>query len=203
MQFFAHIGITLGSTWVLQQAVGRIKHSVSQTKPCYAATGDLNNHTIEGSSRPVSVARWLDYRFLLLGSLLPDIIDKPLGLAFLVNGRSICHTLLFTMLILAAGTCVFIARKSPGLFCVALGCIAHILLDAMWLNPNTFFWPLFGWSFPSNNISIGPWVESLFFDLITKPSEYIPEIIGIFMLAYFYFGLKGNGKIPRLIKARQ
>ena len=43
--------------------------------------------------------------YVLLGSMLPDIIDKPLGELIFgtpAMGRTICHTLLFMMLLWAA-----------------------------------------------------------------------------------------------------
>ncbi len=202
MQLIAHIGITLGSAWVLQQAFRGIKRNVSESKLNYVASGSLSDHTIEAGSKPVAAAGWLDYRFLLLGSIFPDIVDKPLGVIFQVSGRAFCHTLLFMALILAAGICLFRIRKNPGLFCFALGCVTHVLLDSVWLNKITFLWPLFGWGFQHTDISIGPWIESLFLDLITKPSEYIPEVIGAILLALFFFGLSRNGKISRPIKSR-
>ncbi len=201
MQLVAHIGITLGSAWVLQKAYSGIKRKISGLKPDYIASGSLGDHTMEADSKPVATAGWLDYRFLLLGSIFPDIVDKPLGVIFQVSGRAFCHTLLFTVLILAAGICLFRIRKSPGLFFFALGCVTHVLLDSMWLNKITFLWPLFGWGFQHTDISIGPWIENLFLDLITKPSEYIPEVIGAILLAFFFFSLSRNSKISRPIKS--
>jgi inner membrane protein len=200
MQLFAHVGITLGSAWVLQKTADRIKRSISK-KPEYIAATSFDGST-EVDSRPASSTNWLDYRFLLLGSLLPDIIDKPLGMIFLGNGRAFCHTLFFTMLILAAGIYFFLVRKKSALFCVALGCVAHVLLDSMWLNQSTFFWPLFGWSFPRSDISIGPWLERTFNNLLAQPSYYIPEAIGAIMLVFFCVDLARNGKIFRSVKSK-
>lgn len=48
--------------------------------------------------------RWIDLAFLALGSMLPDIIDKPLGLLAFgtpAAGRTISHTLLFLMVLAA------------------------------------------------------------------------------------------------------
>ncbi|MFX1536198.1 MAG: metal-dependent hydrolase [Promethearchaeota archaeon] len=202
MQLFAHVGITLGSAWVLQKAAGRIKRSTLKRKPDYIAAASLGDRTTELSSSRASTANWLDYRFLLLGSMLPDIIDKPLGIMFLGNGRAFCHTLFFTMLILTAGIYFFLVRKKSALFCVALGCVAHVLLDSMWLNQVTFLWPLFGWSFPHNDISIGPWLERTFHNLLTQPSYYIPEVIGFTMLIFFCVDFMRNGKVSHLIKSR-
>jgi hypothetical protein len=78
-----------------------------------------------------------DARWILLGTLLPDLIDKPLyyGLAFatgkraaelgLISGtRTIGHTALFALFVLAA----FWRRHGPE---VALGMATHLALDSL------------------------------------------------------------------------
>ncbi|MHB8104861.1 MAG: metal-dependent hydrolase [Dehalococcoidales bacterium] len=202
MQLFAHIGITLGVAWVLQKTVSYIKQGVPRLIPNYVATGNVSDHTTEIDSKPQSKANWLDYRFLLLGSILPDIIDKIFGVIYLGNGRSFCHTLLFTALILAGGICLYRLRKSPVLLCIALGCVTHVLLDTMWLDQRTFFWPLFGWNLQTSNVSFGLWVEHTFNNVLAKPSEYIPEIISVISLVFFYLILTRNGKISHFIKSK-
>jgi len=84
--------------------------------------------------------------FLALGSMLPDIIDKPLGLlAFgtAEQGRTFGHTLLF--LIVLATLAVYL--KNLRLASVSFGVLAHLVLDSMWKSPAILFWPLLG-NFP-------------------------------------------------------
>lgn len=202
MIFFAHIGITLGSAWVLQKTIGRIKHRISRSRLNYIATGDVSDHTTEIDTKPRSTANWIDYRFLLLGSILPDIFDKTLGVIYLGNGRSFCHSLFFTVLILVAGILLYRIRKSPWLLCIALGCVAHLLLDTMWLNPRFFYWPLFGWDMQNSNISFGVWAESIFSSVLRKPSEYVPEIICAASLGFLFIDYWRGGVITRRIKYR-
>lgn len=47
----------------------------------------------------------MDYKLIIIGSLLPDIIDKPAGMILLPleNGRVFGHTLLFILLLLIIG----------------------------------------------------------------------------------------------------
>ena len=49
----------------------------------------------------------IDKKFLIIGALLPDLIDKPLRMVIfsscLANGRIIGHTLLFSVIILLIG----------------------------------------------------------------------------------------------------
>ena len=90
--------------------------------------------------------RWADMAFLALGSMLPDIIDKPLGiLAFgtPAAGRTICHTLLF-LLVLGA---LAVYMKDFRVASVFAGVLAHLILDFMWQSPVILLWPLLG-NFP-------------------------------------------------------
>lgn len=45
----------------------------------------------------------IDYRVVFIGALLPDMIDKPLGMILLPlhNGRVFAHTLLFALMLLS------------------------------------------------------------------------------------------------------
>ncbi|MBI0584296.1 MAG: metal-dependent hydrolase [Methanomassiliicoccus sp.] len=83
-----------------------------------------------------------------LGAILPDIIDKPLGHIFLQgtldSGRIYAHTLLFLGLVAVAGLAAWKAKGTPLLAAVALGAGSHLLLDGMWANPTTLFWPALG-----------------------------------------------------------
>ena len=47
----------------------------------------------------------IDYKLIIIGSLLPDIIDKPVGMILLPleNGRVFGHTLLFVLILLLIG----------------------------------------------------------------------------------------------------
>src|SRR5665647_1657031 len=49
----------------------------------------------------------IDPTYLVIGSLLPDLIDKPLGLIIfpstIANGRMIAHTLLFSFTLFLIG----------------------------------------------------------------------------------------------------
>ncbi len=90
MLVFAHAGINLGAAAL---AVG-------------VAGGGLASE-IGKASWFVALARRVDIRLQLVGSLLPDIIDKPVGQFFFretfSNDRIFSHTLLFLIIIAAAG----------------------------------------------------------------------------------------------------
>lgn len=128
----------------------------------------------------------IDYRFVLIGALLPDIIDKPLGLIILNygNGRLIAHTLVFALLL----TMIALWKKdtpidSKGvmhmrLYALSGGTWIHLLLDSMWLFPATLLWPFLG-SFQHGNITIYAIGDS-----ITQPLNYLSEAAGLAIIVY-------------------
>jgi inner membrane protein len=134
----------------------------------------------------------IDYRFVLVGSLLPVIIDKPLGQYILgwyfQNGRIIAHTLLFLVVLTIIG--LFVARKDKTGFVVALaaGTVCHLVLDQMWLAPGTLFWPLFGWEFPK--LDLGNYLWYLLSEMFSRPDVYVPELIGLGILVGFAYYFK-------------
>jgi hypothetical protein len=109
--------------------------------------------------------RELPLKPLLLGTLLPDLIDKPLyyGLSWatgrhgldlgLISGtRTFGHTILFTATLAAVAA----ARRSKVLAAVALGSTTHLILDVVAdvftrrtdYSLKVLAWPLLGWQFP-------------------------------------------------------
>lgn len=103
-------------------------------------------------------------RWVLFGTLLPDLIDKPafflLSRCFHEAGseagkRGFAHTLVF--LALLAG--ISAIRKSPAFRAVAAGTATHLALDVLSKctegsstaigSLRVLFWPLAGWSFPT------------------------------------------------------
>lgn len=161
MLIFGHTGITLAAAWSLEKAIL--------------------------SRRVNNISGLVDYRLVLLGSMLPDIVDKPLGGLLLRetlgNGRIYCHTLLFLLLLSGAGVFLWFARRKSWLLILAGGTFFHHVLDSMWLWPQTFLWPIYGWSFAKGDPAgwFRRWLESL----LTKPHVFIPELIGAAILAYF------------------
>ncbi len=93
----------------------------------------------------------VDARFLLAGAILPDLLDKPIGLGFLGSGRVFAHTLIFGGALL---TVVLITTGRGGTarkrwMALTVGVMFHLLLDGMWTARETLLWPLFGWEFPT------------------------------------------------------
>ncbi len=108
----------------------------------------------------VFLFRWIfrdpnaDLRYVALGGLLSDLIDKPIGVILFSDafgtGRVFGHTLGFAVLVMTVGM-VATSRGTAArrkMITVSAGVLFHLLLDGMWSMPETLFWPLFGTEFP-------------------------------------------------------
>ena len=201
MLLLAHVGIPVGVIWLSEKtiAMARLKRT---NKTAVASDG----RTAEvAHPDPPSIRSFpfrLDYRFLILGSMLPDIIDKPLGLWLLAdifsNGRIIAHSLLFTLLLVVAGVLLYSWQGKCGVLCISFGVVAHLCLDQIWLNRTTFLWPLHGWTFEKTDIN--HWLERMLAHLTTDPSIWVTEIIGGLILAAFLLNLVRQKRLCQFLK---
>ncbi len=95
----------------------------------------------------------VDYRIVIIGSMLPDIIDKPLGIYVFTNaidsGRIFCHTLLFVTVLALIALYLYKAKGQTWMACLAFGSAMHLVLDQMWEAPIVLYWPLYGFDFGS------------------------------------------------------
>ncbi len=81
-----------------------------------------------------------DYRMLVVGALLPDLVDARFG------GARVGHTLVGAVIVLTA---VMVATRGHrhvrrSLLAVPIGMFAHLVADGMWARTETFWWPFFG-----------------------------------------------------------
>lgn len=114
----------------------------------------------------------IDVRLLMLGSILPDLIDKPLGHLIFPedNGRIFAHSLLFVIVL------VLIGLRSRNVMTVALGSGIHQLLDGMFLDPVSSLWPLLG-PFKTYDFEVYQWL-----DAFKDPYVITEELIGLALL---------------------
>jgi len=98
----------------------------------------------------------IDPKYLAIGALLPDLIDKPLGMVIfastITTGRMIGHTLLFCLLIFLAGLYSYEKRRDIRIISLSIGSLFHLIEDQLWKSPKILFWPLQGLSFPKDTI---------------------------------------------------
>ena len=126
----------------------------------------------------------IDYRIVLVGSMIADLVDKPIGFAIGISGRAAAHTGAFavglTLLAFAAHL-----RGRNGLAWFAFGHWTHLLLDGMWEDPTVLFYPGFGWAFPPASATV---LDLLF--RFQDPVVLGGEILGAFLLAILAYEVK-------------
>ncbi len=189
MLILGHAGITLGVAAAVDAALSnRRPHAAVATPP-------VRRSRDPGTAWFASLAGHIDIRILLLGSLLPDLIDKPLGhLLFretFSTGRIFGHTSLFLLVISLAGLWLYRRKKKTWLLVLSFGTFTHLVFDQMWLTPGTLLWPLFGWEF--EKLVLDHWLRSTLVGLLTEPGVYVPEIIGAIVLGLFCLSLLRQG----------
>jgi inner membrane protein len=119
----------------------------------------------------------VDYRLVLFGTILPDLIDKPLGYVLGLEGRIWAHTFVFLYAILALS---FLPRLWD-LRLVGFGVATHFLLDRLWETPRIILYPAYGWAFNPAIFDSGRWFDTLFHD----PYVQAGEIVGAAILILF------------------
>jgi membrane-bound metal-dependent hydrolase YbcI (DUF457 family) len=162
----------------------------------------------------------IDYRVVLIGSILPDLIDKPIG-AFLFrstfhNSRIFAHTLLFAAVLLAIGGILLYKRKNNKVTLLGIFCLIHLVLDSMWLYPRIVFWPFIGdkvasigqtgWfkalissrAFPAR--PEGNWVAEDIQHLLSDPFYLGAEIAGFIIIAFYFIRLIYRKELMAFIK---
>lgn len=147
--------------------------------------------------------RSVPLRALLLGSILPDLIDKPLyygcvlwtgkrgaDIGLISGTRTFGHTLIFLLLCCA----ISIGRKSKVGLALSAGVATHLFLDCVSVmvsshgesyQEEALLFPLHGWSFPvmvypGLGAQIGQWF---------KPQQLFFEGIGACILLWLFFRL--------------
>jgi len=90
----------------------------------------------------------LDYRLVMLGSVLP-LAEVVLG------GPRLLHTLVFTVVLL--GVIMLATRQRRllrrRLISLPIGLMVGLVLDGSWTAKVVFWWPFFGWAFPGGGLA--------------------------------------------------
>ncbi len=137
----------------------------------------------------------IDHRLVIIGAILPDLVDAPTG------GVWLGHTLLFSVAVLTAVMLATRGRRRlrRQLLALPIGMFLHLVFDGVWADRNLFWWPFFGTDLPQRAL---PSVErGLGFDLVL-------ELIGAAVLVWawrrFRMDLPANrrrflttGRLPR------
>jgi inner membrane protein len=194
MLLFGHLGTTLAFTGLIEKVTDKI---------------NKDNEFLA-----------IDYRLIMIGSMLPDIIDKPLVLMIsdktVGSARFAAHSLMFTLILLTAGLFSLIWHRKQGIILIAFSSMAHITEDLIWRNPKVFFWPYY--SIILNKMKISqPAMQRMDIDnrieiiaksiskldmkkILLEPDVLIPEIAGGLIIIYFIVKLLLNKNLIRFIK---
>jgi inner membrane protein len=134
--------------------------------------------------------RRIDYRYVLAGAVLPDVLDGLLGL-FTFDGRAgrwIAHSLLAVLVVSVVIVVSFSGERRLAVFGLAVGWLLHLVADGMWQAPLTFLWPAFGSEFARAPAEPYSW------DLVTSPLDHVwtwaGELAGAAILAWFFVAFR-------------
>lgn len=126
----------------------------------------------------------IDYRWILVGAVAPDVIDGALDLWVYEgpSGRGLAHSILAVVLVAVGVLLVARGTVRLSLFGLAVGWLLHLVGDGMWASPETFLWPAFGTAFSSTPSEPYSW------DLFIRPLDHLAtwggEVLGLVVLVY-------------------
>jgi hypothetical protein len=134
--------------------------------------------------------RRIDYRYVLVGAVAPDLVDGLLGLVWDLGpaGRGAAHSLIAVLAVAVLIILVSRGERRLALFGIAVGWLLHLVGDGMWSAPETFLWPGFGTEFSTSPAEPYSW------DLLTQPLDHATtwgaEVVGALILAWFWIAFR-------------
>ena len=205
MLLFGHIGITAGAAKAYDMLASMTKSGNSDQPGSNPKFGMVTGgERLRSRSSPGGIdsrVALIDYRLVSLGSLLPDIIDKPVWFFAsrdsFFSGRDYAHTLLFNLALLIGGL-VLPRYKKSWLLVLSLSSFMHLILDQMWSSPVALLWPLLG-SLPKGE-TVG-WWSNIFRALFSSPAVYVSEIIGLLIVLFFAYRLVMEKRVFGFLKS--
>ena len=195
MNTFGHAGLTLAAVYAVEKGASWWMRRRAAGEE---GAGSAGQEGVDGRA----AGRWFpaDYRLVMLGSVLPDLIDKPLGFSFaseLVNGavRSVGHTLLFAAAVVLTGLAVRLRSRRTALLLLAFASAGHLVLDRMWEMKDTVLWPFMGLEFPRGTTTLQEWIlfHSRFWDAA------LPELAGFAVICFAAARVILTGRAGRFI----
>lgn len=141
--------------------------------------------------------RWIfrdpkvDVRFLLIGAIIPDLIDLPIGTMILVDrystGELWAHSLIVpTVYMVIVVVLTRRGRRRRAWMALGVGWLFHLLVDGMWVSQDVFLWPFFGWEIPPGAAPFWPlaWDRA-----VSDPWRWVTELIGLGYLVWLWTAL--------------
>ena len=90
----------------------------------------------------------IDHRLIILGCLLPDVIDRLYGKAWLLHTLSAPIVLMGTLMLATIGRRHYRRR----VLALPIGVFWHLVFDGAWMNTELFWWPATGLTFTNTGI---------------------------------------------------
>ena len=130
---------------------------------------------------------FFDYRLLLLGALLPDLIDVPFGQARWAHSLTVAVGMLALVMIITAGRRP-VRRLLLGL---PIGMLLHLVWDGAFASTKVFWWPF-----------SGSWGDVQVPSLDRLPLDIVLELAGAGILGWAWkrFGLAGVARRRRCLR---
>lgn len=90
----------------------------------------------------------IDHRLVVVGALLPDVLDVLVGGGFDADA-SVAHTLVFAVGLMFVVMGITVGRRllRRRLLAIPIGWFFHLILDPVWSHSSLFWWPVDGGSF--------------------------------------------------------
>ena len=134
--------------------------------------------------------RRIDYRFILIGAVSPDLLDGLLSLVWFEgpSGRWIAHSLPAVVLVAVVVIVGLSGERRLAWFGLPVGWMLHLVGDAMWSAPRTFLWPAFGTRWASSPAE--PYSWDLFTDPLSHWATWGGEVVGLLILAWFWVAFR-------------
>ena len=128
-----------------------------------------------------------DVRLLIVGALLPDIVDGPFG------GARVAHSIVTAVALLTVTMLTTIGRRPlrRRLLAVPIGVLLHLVLDGAFGDARLFWWPLSGLSVPHTqlpSVARGWW---------NVPLEVVGAILLVWLLPRATGGIGWVGRVGR------
>lgn len=124
--------------------------------------------------------RWIfrdpkvDLRLLVLGAVVPDVVDVIIGFFLGQPTRQRLGHALITPTVVAIVILITTrrGRQRRRMMTVIVAWMFHLLLDGVWVRQETFLWPFFGFEFAAWPAT-GFWGRAL-----SDPWRWVKEIVG-------------------------